>query len=99
MRLKDILDELEARVGPLAEQSKKAEKFLEFAEDKKQLEISLWLYTLNNSKDILRAQESKIAAAQLQYKEIENALSEFDIKSEQNTAQFTQITSQIENIS
>lgn len=98
LRLKDILDELEARVGPLAEQSKKAEKFLEFAEDKKQLEISLWLYTLNNSKDILRAHESKIAAAQLQYKEIENALSEFDIKSEQNTAQFTQITSQIENI-
>ena len=98
LRLKDILDELEARVGPLEEQSKKAEKFLTLAEDKKQLEIGLWLYTLNNSKDALRAQESKIATAQMQYKEIEEALNEFDTKSEQNTAQFTFITSQIENI-
>ncbi len=98
LRLKDILDELEARVGPLEEQSKKAEKFLELAEDKKQLEIGLWLYTLNNSKDALRAHESKIATAQMQYKEIEEALNDFDLKSEQNTAQFTQITSQIENI-
>ncbi len=98
LRLKDILDELEARVGPLEEQSKKAEKFLALAEDKKQLEIGLWLYTLNNSKDALRAQESKIATAQMQYKEIEEALNDFDTKSEQNTAQFTFITSQIENI-
>ena len=98
LRLKDILDELEARVGPLEEQSKKAEKFLTLAEEKKQLEIGLWLYTLNNSKDALRAQESKIATAQMQYKEIEEALNEFDTKSEQNTAQFTFITSQIENI-
>ncbi len=98
LRLKDILDELEARVGPLKEQSEKAEKFLTLAEDKKQLEIGLWLYTLNNSKDALRAQESKIATAQMQYKEIETALESFDLKSEQNTAQFTAITSQIENI-
>ena len=98
LRLKDILDELESRVGPLEEQSKKAEKFLSLAEEKKQLEIGLWLYTLNNSKDALRAQESKIATAQMQYKEIENALADFDLQSEQNTAQFTLITSNIENI-
>ncbi len=98
LRLKDILDELESRVGPLAEQSKKAEKFLELADVKKQLEIGLWLYTLNNSKDALRNQESKIAVAQSQYNDIENALSDFDAMSERNTAQFTEITSEIENI-
>ena len=96
LRLKDIMDELESRVGPLEEQSKKAEKFLELADAKKQLEIGLWLYTLNNSKDALRAQESKIDAARLQYKEIEEALQEFDIKAEENTAEFTNLTSQIE---
>ena len=96
LRLKDIMDELESRVGPLEEQSKKAERFLELAESKKQLEIGLWLYTLNNSKDALRAQESKIDAARLRYKEIEDALQEFDVKSEQNTAEFTNLTSQIE---
>lgn len=96
LRLKDILNELESRVGPLEEQSKKAERFLEYSQTKKELEIGLWLYTLNNSKDALRAQESKIATAQLQYREIEDALSEFDEKAEQNTAEFARITTEIE---
>ncbi len=96
LRLHDIVDELEARVGPLAEQSKKAEKFLELASKKKELEIGLWLYTLNNSKELLRSQESKIAAAQLSYREIEQALEEFDRKTEQNTSLFAKLTSDIE---
>ncbi len=98
LRLHDIVDELESRVGPLAEQSKKAQKFLELAEQKKELEIGLWLYTLNNSKDALRAQESKIAATQLSYKQIEEALAEFDRKTEQNTSLFAKLTSQIEGV-
>lgn len=96
LRLHDILDELESRVGPLREQSRKAERFLELAEQKKELEIGLWLYTLNNSKETLRNQESKIAAAQLSYREIEEALEEFDRKTEQNTAYFAKLTSDIE---
>ena len=98
IRLKDIMGELESRVGPLKEASAKAEEFLLLAEEKKQLEIGLWLYTLNNSKDALRTQESKIAAAQLKYKEIENALSDFDTQNEQNTARFAAITTKIEEI-
>ena len=96
LRLHDIVDELEARVGPLEEQSKKAEKFLDLASKKKELEIGLWLYTLNNSKELLRAQESKIAAAQLAYRDIEKSLEEFDRKTEQNTSLFTKLTSDIE---
>ena len=98
VRLKDIMGELESRVGPLKEASEKAEKFLLLADEKKQLEIGLWLYTLNNSKEALRAQESKIAAAQLKYNEIEAALSDFDAKNEQNTARFASITTDIEGI-
>ena len=96
LRLHDILDELQSRVGPLAEQSRKAQRFLELADQKKELEIGLWLYTLNNSKDALRNQESKIAAAQLSYREIEEALEEFDRKQEQNTTYFARLTSDIE---
>ena len=96
LRLHDITDELEARVGPLKEQSKKAQKFLELSESKKELEIGLWLYTLDNSKEALRAQESKIALAQLTYREIDEALSEFDRKTEENTAYFARLTSEIE---
>ena len=97
LRLKDIMDELESRVGPLREQSKKAEKFIALAEEKKNLEIGLWLYTLDTSKDALRAQESKIAAAQLQYKQIEEALSDFDSEAEKNSAEFARLTQEIEN--
>ncbi len=96
LRLHDILDELESRVGPLAEQSKKAEKFLELADEKKELEIGLCLYTLNNSKEALRNQENKISIAELSYREIEKALEDFDKKSEQNTAYFAKLTSEIE---
>ena len=96
LRLHDIVDELEARVGPLQEQSRKAQKFLELAAEKKELEIGLWLYTLNNSKEALRNQESKISAAQLSYKQIEDDLAEFDRKTEQNTSLFAKLTSDIE---
>ena len=96
LRLHDILDELKVRVGPLAEQSRKAEKFLALAEEKKSLEIGLWLYTLNNSKEALRNHESKIAACELQYRDIEKELADFDRKSEENTALFAKLTSDIE---
>ena len=96
LRLHDILDELKSRVGPLEEQSRKAQKFLELAEQKKGLEIGLWLYTLNNSKEALRNQESKIAAAEVSYREIEQSLEEFDRKQEQNTSYFARLTSDIE---
>ncbi len=96
LRLHDIVDELEARVGPLEEQSKKAEKFLKLAEEKKELEIGLWLHTLNNSKEALRSQESKIMVAEAQYKEIEQMLEDFDRKTEQNTSLFAKLTSDIE---
>ncbi len=96
LRLHDIMDELSSRVGPLKEQSRKAEKFLELSDSKKELEIGLWLHTLDNSKELLRAQESKIAAAQLSYKQIDEALADFDKKAEENTAYFARLTSQIE---
>ena len=47
LRLRDILDELESRVEPLRAQSEKAAQFLEYAGEKKTLEISLWVLTLS----------------------------------------------------
>ena len=92
IRLKDIIKELEERVGPLKEQSEKAEEFLKFADKKKELEIGLWLYSLANFKEALRAHEAKITACQVQYKDIEDSLEEFDQITEQNTSLFSEIT-------
>ena len=51
LRLRDIVTELEERVGPLEKQSEKAQKFLEYSEEKRGLEIALWLLTLARSQN------------------------------------------------
>ena len=84
LRLRDIMQELESRVGPLEEQSRKAQKFLELADAKKELEIGLWLYSLDNFKEALRNHESKITACEVMYKEIEENLAEFYETTEKN---------------
>lgn len=74
VRLRDILTELESRVGPLKVQSEKAEKFLVLAGEKKELEIGLWLSIINKHKEKLRGQEHKITIAQSQYADAEKEL-------------------------
>ena len=74
LRLRDIVGELEDRINPLREQAEKAQRFLTLSEEKKTLEIGLWLETLNRSGRILREQEDKIALVQSQQSEITEEL-------------------------
>ncbi len=97
LRLKDIMLELETRVGPLKSQSEKAQKFLQLAESKKNLEIGLWLYSLDNFKEALRNHENKITACQVRYQEIEESLQEFDNVTEQNSALFGELSVKIDD--
>ncbi|MCR5637116.1 MAG: chromosome segregation protein SMC [Clostridiales bacterium] len=76
-RLRDILTELEDRVGPLKVQSEKAVKFLDYSKEKRGLEIGIWLDTINKSENRLREQEDKLLTASAEYDsygiELENA--------------------------
>lgn len=74
LRLKDILQELEERVGPLRVQAEKAKQFLEYSGEKKILEVSLWMETLDRSKALIRGQSDKILLCRTQYEEIEAQL-------------------------
>ena len=74
LRLRDIVTELEDRVEPLRVQSEKAERFLEYSDEKRGLEIALWVDTLNKSSAVLRKQEDKIAIARAQYEEAEQSI-------------------------
>ena len=76
VRLRDIFKELEDRIGPLKAQSEKAQKYLKYRDERKQLEIGLWLTELDNSKDNLRNHERKITTVQMQYDEINKKLEE-----------------------
>ena len=74
VRLLDIQSELEARVGPLKTQSEKAERFLTLSDEKRTLEIGLWLDSLERSRDVLREQQHKIDLARSQYEEAGRAM-------------------------
>jgi len=72
LRLTDILTELEGRVEPLRIQSQKAEKFIKLAEERKRLEISVWVSRLDEMKIKLDELESKILVSKNEYENIEN---------------------------
>ncbi len=95
-RLKDIFAELEGRIGPLKQQSEKAEKYLKLRDERKNLEIGIWLGALDGSKERLREQERKITAANVQYGEIGTRLDEIAKQQEQFAEQSVLITSAIE---
>ncbi len=67
VRLRDILSELERQVGPLEKECKKAKVFIELAERKKGLEVTLWVDTANKAKETLREHTRKIEIAQTDY--------------------------------
>lgn len=98
VRLRDILSELESRVGPLKTQSEKAQKFLVLAKEKKELEIGLWLHTIETSRVKLRDQEDKLSIAQGQYDTVEAALAQIENETEEIIARGQEITVKIDNI-
>lgn len=83
LRLRDIVGELEERVEPLRKQSEKAKKFLEYSDEKRGLEIALWLLTLEGSQDNLKEQDEKISIARAQYDSAEQTLEEIQRESEE----------------
>ena len=55
-RLRDILGELEARVGPLEKESEKAQHFLELSARRKTLEVTLWTDGVHRAREAVRRQ-------------------------------------------
>ena len=98
LRLRDILTELESRVGPLKTQSEKAQKFLEYAGEKKNLEIGLWLYTIEKTKNDLREYEKKITITEAQYNEVCKVLEEITVKIDNAIGDSQKITVAIDEI-
>ncbi len=96
VRLLDILGELESRVGPLKKQSEKAQKFLEYSEEKKTLEIGVWLNKINRFTVELRDQEHKIDAVKASYEVSENDLAAIEKELEEVAEKVTSINLAIE---
>lgn len=98
IRLKDIVTELEGRVGPLKEQSEKAQKYVVLAQEQKELQIGLWLNSLEKSKTELREQDKKLSYARAQYEETEQQLSQIETDSENIRLQAQEKSVQIDEL-
>ncbi len=96
VRLRDILGELEGRVGPLKRESEKAQKFLEYAASRKQLEVTLWTDTVHTARENLRAQQRKLDAAQADYERQNAQLEQLDAETADVRAAAQKLTVEIE---
>ena len=95
-RLRDILGELEKRVGPLKRDSEKAQQFLELSERRKSLEVTLWVDAIRRANDTVRDQQRKFEAAQADYERLSRQLDEFDEKSAPLREEAQQLVLQVE---
>ena len=98
VRLRDILTELESRVGPLKTQSEKAQKFLVLAEERKNLEIGIWLHNIEKTQEKLKEQDRKIDIASVQYKDAQRQLEEIEQKMNDIIEKTREINVKIEEV-
>ena len=87
VRLRDILGELEERVGPLERESKKAKQYLELAERRKGLEVTLWVDTVQKARDTVREQQRKIEIAGADYARAGREIEVIDAETESTRAE------------
>ncbi len=82
-RLTDIMGELESRVEPLRIQSEKAAKFLELSEQKKELEISVWVKQIDDIKAKLAELSDKILINKNEYDAVDADISRLENEAEE----------------
>lgn len=71
LRLTDIISELESRVEPLRKQSEKAAQFIELSDEKKSLEITVWMHELDELRTRLNELGEKVLINATEYNNTE----------------------------
>ena len=97
-RLRDILGELESRVGPLEKESAKAEKFLELAAQRKTLEVTLWTDGVHRSREAVRQQVRDYETAQADYERFDRETKAAEQEAEEIRMQAQQLTIAVERL-
>ena len=99
LRLTDILTELESRVEPLKAQAEKAERFVKLANERKQLEISVWVTRLDELKAKLEALEEKILVSNNEYENLENDIASQEERLQQGYRRMQESTMKSDELS
>ncbi len=98
LRLMDILNELEERVEPLREQSKKASEFIKLSHDKRELEVSLWVDDIKSAQrntDALKRQRREYL---YEYENISQKLAECESDAENIFSKMQKCTADSESL-
>lgn len=104
-RVNDIINELAQRIGPLQKQAEKARKYIQLRNERKTLEISLWVMRLDAIDEQLdrarrdaqtTADELRRTAQELA--ELERRITESAAESESATARIEQLRAQVKEL-
>ncbi len=82
LRVADILSELESRVGPLERQSRKAREYLELFEQKKEVDIALWLYDVKRMQTDAEKTKADCALSKHELEMIQDTEQQLETQSE-----------------
>ena len=91
-RLRDILGELEARVGPLEKESARAETFLALSAQRKTLEVTLWTDGVHRAREAVRRQVRDHETAQADYERFDRQVKAAESEAEEIRMQAQQLT-------
>ncbi len=79
-RINDILSEVSSRIGPLEKEAENAKKYLILSEEKKGLEITLWLDRIDKLRAEMEKNAVELAGARLSLDNSESLVKELDEK-------------------
>ena len=81
-RVKDILFELESRVGPLEKEAEKARKGLALYEEKKRADVSLWLFDTKKIRDDIEEADRALRLSKRDLEIIDQLIADLEIQNE-----------------
>ncbi len=82
IRLSDIIGELSSRVGPLEKEAAAARKYLDLYEQKKEVDVALWLYDAETMRARANETERAYMSAKLALESAESEISALEARSE-----------------
>ncbi len=82
IRLCDIRNELEARVGPLEKEAERAKKYLEIYGQKKEADISLWLHDIEAIRRQVKETEESFRLAKRELEIADDTLNSYETQNE-----------------
>ena len=81
-RVRDILLELESRVGPLEKEAEKARKGLALYEEKKRADVSLWLFDTKKIREDIDEAERALLLSKRELEIIDQIIADLEIQNE-----------------